>query len=139
MKTRTYLLIIILLIASSVLFASKKIPVEDTYGTWVNSDYNETGQYAKIILNPDRTLERFFKVTDTEPYCKYKYTITDSWHDHKGNLWIKFSFITNSGRTFYVLSQYNKSGTIMEWVDSEIDYPTEMSPIAGFYGIYNRQ
>ncbi|MHA2218900.1 MAG: hypothetical protein ACXACY_23505, partial [Candidatus Hodarchaeales archaeon] len=58
MKTRMFvsILILALLFAVSVSFASDKIKIEDTYGTWVNSDYNTEVQFAKIICYADGTI-----------------------------------------------------------------------------------
>jgi beta-lactamase regulating signal transducer with metallopeptidase domain len=112
---------------------------EVQFGTWVNTDYNLKGQFAKTIINSDGTIKRFNTETDTEPICHGKYAVKNSWHDRKGNTWIKFDYNTTGGMAFHVLSKYSNSGTVWEWVDSEIDYPTEMSPIAGNYSIYYRK
>jgi len=42
-----------------------------------------------MILNPDQTDVGYAKETDTEPAWIAQYTITDSWYDNEGNLWIK--------------------------------------------------
>ena len=136
--TRTIVLIIILLLLTSLSFADARITAQDTYGTWSNSDYNVKAPYAKIIVNPDGSIKRFQTVTDTEPKCQGTYTVNDNWYDSTGNLWIKFDYKTTGGRTFHVLSKHSESGTVWEWVSSEIKYPTEMSPIAGNYAIYYR-
>ena len=140
MKTRTLILVIIFLVVISVLFAGKKISIEETYGTWVNSDYNEKGQWAKVINNPDGTYALYNKDTETEPAWTGKYTVTDSWHDRKGNLWVKSTFVTDeTGFSGYELSKYSKDGTTWENVWSAGDYPAEMSPIAGTHSILYRQ
>ncbi len=140
MKSRMLILVIILLFTVSVSFAGGKISIEDTYGTWVNADYNEKGQFAKVINNPDGTYEMYNKDTDTEPVWKDKYTVTDSWHDRKGNLWVKSTFVNDvTGLTGYKLSKYSKDGTTWENVWSAGDYPAEMSPIAGTHSILYRQ
>ncbi len=140
MKTRTLILVLILIMALLVFFAGKKISIDETYGTWVNSDYNEKGQSAKTINNPDGTYEWYSKDTDTEPAWIGKYTVTDSWHDRKGNFWVKSTFVTvDTGFSGYILSKYSKDGTTWEGVWSALDYPDEMSPIAGEHSILYRQ
>jgi hypothetical protein len=42
-------LVIGLFLVESLSFAGDKISVNVIYGTWVNSDYNETGHYAKSL------------------------------------------------------------------------------------------
>ncbi len=140
MKTRALILVVILIFATIVLFAGKKISIEETYGTWVNSDYNEKGQWAKIIINPDGTYALYNKDTDTEPAWPGKYTVTDSWHDRKGNLWVKSTFVNDIDyASAYILEKISKDGLTMEWVWSMADYPTEMSPIGGTHAIRYRQ
>ncbi len=65
-----------------------KITIDDIYGTWVNLDYNYTGQYAKVVINPDGIMIGYAKETDKEAKWIGQFTITDSWHDNEGNLWI---------------------------------------------------
>ncbi len=140
MKTRTLILVVILIFATFVLFAGKKVTIDVIYGTWVNSDYNEKGQFAKLITDPAGTYEWYSKDTDTEPAWNSKYTVTDSWHDRKGNLWVKNTFVTDEiGFSAYVLSKYSKDGTTWENVWSAGDYPAEMSPIAGTHSILYRE
>jgi hypothetical protein len=135
----TFILTVLLAVGSYATGPQQSARTELQFGIWVNSTYNVNGQFAKNIINPDGTIKRFCAETDTEPNCYGKYTVTSSWHDRKGNLWIKFNYDTTGGLTFYVLTKYSNSGTVWEWVDSQIKYPTEMNPIAGNYGIYYRQ
>jgi len=51
MKTRTVVLVIVLVLAASMSLAGKKISVDDLYGTWVNSDYNNHA------LNPGKQIK----------------------------------------------------------------------------------
>ena len=77
MNARMLILVIILLLLFSLSFAGDKITIEDTYGTWVNSDYNEVYKPAKSIYHSDGTYELYSKVTDTKPAVTGKNTITD--------------------------------------------------------------
>ncbi len=77
MKTRTLISVLIFIMAVLVIAEScatgqrahvnKKISIDETYGTWVNSDYNEKGQYAKEVDHPDGTYDLYQKLTDPEP------------------------------------------------------------------------
>jgi len=145
MKTGTLAVIVVLLLVVSLSFAGDKISIEDTYGTWVNSDYNEKAQAAKVVGNPDGTDLLYSKETDSEPAWTLESTVTDYWHDEEGNLWVKYTWVDKelegSGyqSSGYTLSKYSNSGTVCENVWSYIDYPDEMSPIGGNYEIYYRQ
>ena len=140
MKTRILLLVLMLLFGISVSFAGDKITIEDTYGTWINSDYNEKYGRAKEIHHPDGTSEWYGKITNTEPGYTLKYTITDSWYDKEGNLWITYTwFSIEEGTSGYIIHKFSDSGKVREKVSSSQDYPDEMSPIAGNYSILYRQ
>jgi len=140
MKIITMFLGIALLFAVSVSFAGDKITIEDIYGTWVNADYNEKGQMAIVVINHDGTLLGYDKETSTEYYFKNDFTITDNWHDPEGNLWIKHIWVNNEeNESGYALHKLSNSGKVKETIWSQIDYPDEISPIAGTYEIHYRQ
>ena len=140
MKTRMLVLLIALLVVVTLSFAGDKITINDIYGTWVNADYNEKGQAAKVISNSDNTFEFYNADIHTEPTWTAKITITDNWNDSEGNLMIKFiADWTESGATSYYLSKHSNSGAVWEMVGSGVDYPEELSPIAGLYFILYRQ
>jgi hypothetical protein len=141
MKTRVLSLVVTMIFVVSISFAEDKITIEDTYGTWINSDYN-VKQYgrAKEINHPDGTAEWYYRVTDIEPGFTLKYTIKDSWYDKEGNFWIKCTFYTiEENSTSYMLFKFSNSGKIRESVWSGVKYPDEMSPIGGNYRIHYRQ
>jgi len=140
MKTRTLVLVIVLLVAVPLSFADDKISIDDIYGTWINADYNEKALMAKVTINPDNTSQWYRTLTDTDPDYSANITFTDSWYDNDGNLWIKFTTVwTHKGNTSYWLSKCSDSGIVWEKVSSGIDYPEELSPIAGTHSILYRQ
>jgi hypothetical protein len=143
-------LVIVVLLAVSVSFAGDKISIDDIYGTWINADYNTKGQMAKVIEHPDGTYDRYLKVTDPEPTWIAEKTITGSWYDEEGNLWVKCTYFFEEERssyqreeggkiTYYGLYKFSDSGKVRESVWSVQDYPDEMSPIGGNYEIHYRQ
>jgi hypothetical protein len=142
LKIRTLVLGIILLFTVSVSLAGDKISIDDIYGTWINSDY-EWGVYEEvIILNPDGTIVGYDMETDTEPEYTIQSTITDSWNDNEGNLWIEYEGPgVGVFGDFYIywLNKFSNKGTVWESVFSFVDYPDELSPIGGIYIIYYRQ
>ena len=142
MKTRTSLSVIVLLLfAVSLLFAEDAISIDDIYGTWINPDYNDKGLQAKVVINPDNTSQWYKRVTDTtDPDYEAAITFTDSWYDEEGNLWIKYTAVWSpKGNISYGLSMINQSGTVWEKVQSGVDYPEKLSPIAGTHSILYRQ
>jgi hypothetical protein len=140
MKTKTLILVVVLFFAVSLLFAEDEISVNDIYGTWVNADYNQKSQYAKWINLPDGTYEVYNKIMGSEKDSSGKQTITDSWYDEEGNLWIQCIYERETDDTVaYVVYKLSDSGKIRETVWSKVDYPEEMSPIGGEYSLHYRQ
>jgi hypothetical protein len=145
MKARILALMIVIILSVSMSFAGDKITIEDTYGTWVNSDYNFGMADAVIIFNHDGTAVGYGKETDTEPTSTWIRTIEESWYDSDGNLWMKCinSSVTTGQECLdqveHALNKYSNSGSVWECVWMVSDYPDEMSPVAGNYGIYYRQ
>ena len=138
MNARMLILVIILLLLFSLSFAGDKITIEDTYGTWINSDYNEVYKPAKSIYHSDGTYELYSKVTDTKPAVTGKNTITDSWYDKEGNLLIKNIWV-EVGSTGYGIIKCSDSGKVWEHVEISGDFPTEMDENHTQYHIYYRQ
>jgi hypothetical protein len=148
-KVRTLVLILILVFAELIIagscatgkktYISTNDALKKLSGTWVNSDYNEKGQMAKVIINPDGTELGYDKETSTDYYYKEEFTITDTWYDPEGNLWIKSIWVNVFNESGYELLKLSNSGKVMEIVWSSVDYPDELSPLAGTYGIYYHQ
>ena len=71
-----------------------------------------------------------------------QYTITDSWYDDEGNLFVKYEgaldFAQQSSHAYF-LNKFSNDGTVWEMVWSGVDYPNEVSLIGGNYRIYYRQ
>ena len=142
MKTRMFVLVIILLFAVPSSFAEDKIKIEDTYGTWVNPDYNVSNPAEVIICNPDGTVIGYSKATDTDIDWTHQYTLTDSWYDDEGNLFVQYEadvYRVQTSAHLYFLNKFSDDGTVWEFVWSGVDYPTEVSLIGGNYTIYYRQ
>jgi hypothetical protein len=142
MKTILFVLVIILLFAVTISFAEDKIRIEDTYGTWVNPDYNVRDPAEVIICKPDSTLIGYSKATDIDIDWTLQYTITDSWYDDEGNLFVKYEGALNWAQQsshLYFLNKFGNDGTVWEMVWSGVDYPTEVSLIGGNYSIRYRQ
>jgi hypothetical protein len=60
--------------------------IDQTYGTWINSDYNYSGQNAKIIITPEGIVEEYNMVTTKDLIYRSKRSITESWYDGVRNI-----------------------------------------------------
>jgi hypothetical protein len=141
-KTILIVVVIILLFAVTISFVEDKIKIEDTYGTWVNPDYNIANPAEVIICKPDATLIGYAKATDTDIDWTLQYTITDSWYDDEGNLFVKYEgplVFAQQSSPAYFLNKFSNDGDVWEMVWSGVKYPSEVSLIGGSYRIYYRQ
>jgi len=140
MKSGKLIITIAFLFTVSLIYAEDKISIGDTYGTWLNADYNFSGQNAKILITPEGIVEEYNKDTDTEPIYRSQRTITASWHDSDGNLWMKCKLVElDMGEKRYELDKFSDFGKVWELVWRGSDFPDEMSPIGGSYEIHYRQ
>ncbi len=117
-------------------------PVE----TWVNAEYD--GNYylvAKIEIYPDGRELDYLRVSDTIPEWEGRPTDEEKWIDAEGNHWYKGRGFWHEYRTkqgeqeLFFLSKVNPSGTVLESVVAQADYPEELSPVGGQYGIWYKQ
>ena len=148
MKSRTLISVLILIMAVLVITGScatgkkaVKAPVESVYGTWVNPDYNTTGKKsAKLIYKPDGTCIKISHTDITMGQGPYKYTIPESWMDSDGKKYYKVDFFyeTEQGIEYYLM-RLNETDSVLEFVWSNIDYPTKIDPEHMNYLIYYRQ
>jgi hypothetical protein len=129
----------ILLILSNCTTTTTPLPVDnldELVGTWVNESYTVRAQ--KIVIEPDGVYVAYDKVE----YLSYIGTgileLVEKWEDSKGNIYCKLRFDRN-GVWVYELDKINKSGTVLEFVQSYNDYPTEIDPNDLEYCVYYRQ
>ena len=145
MKTRTLVLILIIVLAVLIVIGScatggkaVKAPIESVYGAWANPDYNTTGQSAKLIYKPDGTYKEYSHTDITMGQGPYEYTIPESWIDSDGNKYYKVDLVWGI-ETLYELWRINETDTVLELVFSNIDYPSEIDPNHFNYRILYRQ
>ena len=149
MKTRTYVLSLIFVLAIMVIGGScatkkKAISDEDFYkaytGTWINTDY----KIQKRINHPDGTRDNFYNVSNPMPAAKKKITILKQWSDSKGIIWyrghVEGILIIFSKR--YEMGKISNSGNTWEFLWASEDFPIEEWEPDRFeynYYIYYRQ
>ena len=110
--------------------------IDELVGTWVNTDYNIRAQ--KIVIEPDGVYVSYKKIEYTVHSGTGTLEIIEKWRDSKGNIFIKTREIPG-GDWVYSLNKISNSGTVLEYVNSYKDYPTEINPDDLEYRIYYRQ
>ena len=152
MQTRTFVLILILVLAVMIIAGScatqkqAYIPKinEELYGTWVNTDYD--GVYdespQKFIHYNWGYTESFGLVTAQYPNIRRVFYIMDKWTDSEGIIWYKVTWQLRGSPNmrFYIVKINVKEGS---WEDiwSYKDFPSEsdLTPEHVKYEIYYRQ
>jgi len=160
MKTRTYVSVMILVLAVLIIAGScateKKAYVakenEELYGNWFNSEYNDSSRAARHIIT-DGTIQLYAKDDSPRVAAINLYIITHKWYDAESNIWYK-AIITerakketlgtdslSSKEPIYVLAKISNSGNTLEVVKFSVDYPTELDPdeVRYHYEILYRQ
>jgi hypothetical protein len=134
---------ILVLLAFTLSYAEEEkayIPKDDEeiYGTGVNTDYS-LAQMQKMIVKPIEII-RFSSATDESSYqYMLTFTIIDKWTDSEGNIWYRTENKDTFGLVYYVLYKVSSSGSILEYVWSHYEYPTEIDPNHVEYRIFHRK
>ena len=155
MKTRTFVSILILVLAVLIVVGScatgKKAYVakedEELFGTWINPDYGQAQKAVKYIYKSDGVVRAYNAATSTEEFWSAKCTITDKWIDAEGNIWYKWLMTEAKGGAisdtaeYYFLGKISSSGRVLEQSFSSYEYPTDVNPdsLKYDYFIYYRQ
>jgi hypothetical protein len=147
MKTRTFVSILILVLAVMVIAGScatgkKMITVDDAMkqfeGVYVNTEYSgqEITQPQKFVINSNGRIEDWSRATNEHPSYTGTYTVAESWMDSKGNSYCKVDLNYGGGRT-QELWRLDKSENTLEVnfkFGSGGEYPTKIDPDVEPYG-----
>jgi len=150
MKTRTFVSILILVLAVMVIsegFATEKKVTKRDYkfysGTWINEEYDSRAVWAKYEIYRDGTFAVYNKTSDTGKNRSGTYEIVEKWIDSEGNTWYKRHIWEGAkveGHPVgYDLDKFSNSGNVWEYIESGADFPTEIDKNHSQYRIYYRQ
>jgi hypothetical protein len=113
-------------------------------GTWVNNEYRDFGQWGKFVLNENGRLDFYFEESDTKTALWGELVIYEVWTDAEGNIWYKSGsynggYFEGADQVVFELTKVSNSGSILEYMFSYHEYPTDLDPDHIFYRIYYRQ
>ena len=149
MKTRTLVLILILVFAVLIVLGScatgkgsyKRDFKKDFIGTWINPEYNkwtESRLFAKLVIKSDSLMMAYDAETSEIP-IEITMRIDDRWTDINGFTYYKV-FVEWSGYlTIHELWCIDESKQTFELNWYRASYPDEINPKSGRYQIYYRQ
>ena len=116
---------------------------EELFGTWINTEYDETLLMSKVVIEPDGSWDEYKMSSGDEKYFKCEYTVKEKWTDSDGNTLYKIIIksIGSDYVPYYVISKINKTGDVYEDLVSNLDMPEEFDPddMLLHYRIYYRQ
>jgi hypothetical protein len=120
---------------------------KELFGTWINTDYDDSDKIAMFILEPDGSIQVYEVSTSTADPWNNTYKITEKWIDDEGNIWYTYlDYDSTQGAISdldpnYTIVKISDSGRVLELSFSSYDYPTELSPdsLKFNYQIYYRQ
>ena len=113
-------------------------------GTWVNYEYRNEGEVGKQIRYENGMVDLYLEASDTEMYRKGKIIINEAWTDNEGDVWFKShnfvgEYFEGAEPHTFNLNKISNSRTVLEYIWSYHDYPTEIDPDHILYRIYYRQ
>ena len=150
MKTRTYVSILILVLAVLIVVgscATRKIAISDEdlsnayTGTWINPE--ATSEAVKVVYFPDGSWNRYLSIDTDHAFCEVKDTIINKWKDSNGNIFFesKVEDVTH-GQSGYNLVKISDSVNTLEMLLTLRDLRVEEWEPDKFeytYYIYYRQ
>jgi hypothetical protein len=132
----------VLIILCSCLTGCRSRPdLTDLVGTWINSEYDRTGENeAKMTVDADGKELVYYKIADKEPAHTGRIAVTESWHDFRGNAWLKVvCTFDDIGIKLYGLTRLGNHGREWEGCYSQVRFPSKLTPIEGEHEIHFRQ
>jgi hypothetical protein len=154
MKTRTFVSILILVLAVLIISGScatrkKVLPtdnIDELVGTWLNPDYEgRAARIPKFTIKADRTILWYASINDKEASYNGKITeIGEKWMERDGSIYYKLivydeSFVS----TAYFLVRLSPDRSFFEEVyrANPPEYPSEFDPedTKLYYRIWYRQ
>jgi hypothetical protein len=97
-----------------------------------------------MVMSPDGRELDYNYLSSLRTESEGKFRIEETWIDAEGNQWYKGRGIwtdtdTKKQDPWYFLYKVNAAGAVLEAVWSPVGYPSEMGPLGGFYGTWNKQ
>ena len=137
----------LLIFATCVTTQKANISIEDIAGTWINEEYNHIASpiSAKVVVTADGVLKTYDLIEDEKHGFTFKLSIVESWYDENGDIWFRaVSELIGPESEFrpythYILNRLSDSVTIWKRCGSTVEYPTELSKLAGSLSVYFRQ
>ena len=162
MKTRTLILVVILIMAVLIITGScattkTSLPtnnIDELVGTWANPENrtSKTGHpFGKMVFKPDKTVDLYDNADSEKPiYSFSSIDVKEKWIDRKGAYYYE-AYLNHPGGLSYGLIKISSDGKILEMMflfiakdisqdklPAEIDSTAEAQDQPGYY-IWYRQ
>ena len=147
MKTRTFVLLLILVLAVLIIAGScatrkKAISIEEASeirsGIWINEAYNE----PLAVHYPDGRFEIYYDLQQERLYVSGISEIYESWRDSEGVLWYRAHYQTRVGWEGYFFGKISNSDNTVEEIfttDNLMIEEWKIGKVGYSYQIWDRQ
>jgi hypothetical protein len=142
MKTRQFILILILILAvlitvgscatSKKSYISEDNLINELTGIWYNEEYEPptVEKWPQVTVHSDGSFEfykEYAELTTPARVSGHFISIKEAWTDSKGNIWYQAkAYDAGKGTTFYEIGKISDTGKVWESVLSHFEYPDKL-------------
>jgi hypothetical protein len=121
---------------------------EKLIGTWINMEFFGTFFSWKLTYDSLGKALNYKEKEGDPPSEEGRYTIEKRWIDSQGNTWyhirskwgyLPYNEAAASGNHWYTLSKISADGSVLEYEESMIDYPSEFGALGGRHFVRHRE
>jgi hypothetical protein len=135
-------LIFSLLLMFIFLGAGRKASVEDLYGTWVNSEYEElrSNRHPSVLeMSENGIFTDYVQLKNTRWIFTGYFDIDEYWQNRDGTIGYRIAVRYPGTEPMYTLRRLSRDGSVLELNWSTESYPDRIDTEDEGYRIYYRQ
>jgi hypothetical protein len=121
---------------------------EKLVGTWMNKEFFGTYFSWKLTYDSQGKALNYRGKEEDPPSEEGRYTIEKRWIDSHGSTWyhirskwgyLPYNEAAASANHWYTLAKIGADGSVLEYEESMIDYPSEFGALGGRHFVMNRE
>ena len=92
-------------------------------GTWINNEYQDFGQWGKIVLKNNGRVDQYVEASDTHSPKGGDLILNEVWTDNEGNIWFTSNlydggYYEGANPSRFELNKMSNSENMWEYVSS---------------------
>jgi hypothetical protein len=122
--------------------AGRKATVDDLYGTWVNSEYEElrSNRHPSVLeMSENGIFTDYVQLKNTRWIFTGQFDIDESWQNRDGTIGYRIAVRYPGTETMYTLRRLSRDGSVLELNWGAEAYPDTINTEDEGYRIYYRQ